>query len=268
MEKKKKSFKYRAVVITGGSSGIGESFLASIINLDQNVLICNLSRQKPKIEIENIRFNHFACDLSKSENIEAVVPQVIDLLDKNEPEGPVLLINNSGFGSYGEFQEMELSRQLEMVAVNVSAVVHLAGLLLPLMLRRGGAVVNVASTAAFQPTPYMATYGGTKAFLLNWSLALGEDLKETGVRVLAVCPGPTETNFFKLAGSDAGSNYRQSPEEVVDLTWKALAAGKSFVVTGWVNRLLACIVRFIPLSWLTKISREVLKQFRMQGRKR
>ncbi len=255
-------FRYSAVLITGGSSGIGASFLDSIINLDQNVLICNLSRQKPKRDISIERFYHFSCDLARAENIERVFPQVCDLLKEKQPDGPLLLINNSGFGSYGDFQDLDLSNQLNMVAVNVCAVVHLTGLFLPLLLERSGAVINIASTAAFQPTPYMATYGATKSFLLNWTLALGEDLKGRGVKMLAVCPGPTETNFFKLAGSDLGSNYRLSVEQVVDLTWKALERRKSFVVIGLINRLISCLVRWMPLSLATRISGMVLRRVR------
>lgn len=255
-------FKYSAVVITGGSSGIGASFLDSIINLDQNVLICNLSRQKPKRDIPINRFYHFSCDLTKAENIEAVFPQIRNLLKEKQPDGPLLLINNSGFGSYGEFQDLDLFNQLDMIAVNVCAAVHLTGLFLPLLLERSGAVVNIASTAAFQPTPYMATYGATKSFLLNWTLAVGEDLKGRGVEMLAVCPGPTETNFFKLAGSDLGSNYRLSVEEVVDFTWKALEDRKLFIVVGVINKLISCLVRWMPLSLATRISGIVLRRVR------
>lgn len=260
-------FKYSAVVITGASSGIGACFLDSIINLNQNILICNLSRQKPKKLISGGRFHHFPCDLSKAENIETVFPQICAILKEQQATGPLLLINNSGFGSYGEFQDSDLSNQLNMLSVNVCAVVHLTGLFLPLILDREGAVINIASTAAFQPTPYMATYGATKSFLLNWTLAIGEDLKGLGVQVLAVCPGPTETNFFKLAGSDLGSKHRQSPQEIVDLTWKALESQKSFVVTGLINKLISCLVRFIPLSWVTKVSGIILRRVRSRDTK-
>lgn len=260
-------FKYSAVIITGASSGIGKCFLDSILKLDQNVLICNLSRQKPEGLPSNDRFYHFPCDLTKCENIEIVFPRIHNLLQNKQPDGPLLLINNSGFGCYGEFQSQDLSNQLDMIALNIYAVVHLTGLFLPLILKRGGAIINVASTAAFQPTPYMATYGATKSFLLNWTLAISEDLKGTGVQILAVCPGPTETKFFKRAGSDLGSNYRQSPEAVVNLTWKALESRKLFVVTGLINKLISCLVRFMPLSSVTKVSGAILKRVRNQDTK-
>ena len=98
-----------------------------------------------------------------------------------------------------------------MIDLNVRAVVQLTGRLLPLLKARGGAIVNVASTAAFQPTPWMATYGATKAFVLNWSLALNQDLRGTGVRVLVVCPGTTETEFFKRAGRGEAPPAKISP---------------------------------------------------------
>src|SRR5690606_7363430 len=102
-----------------------------------------------------------------------------------------------GFGGYGTVETVGLHHQLSMVDLNVKAVIHLTALLLPDLRQRGGDIVNVGSTAAFQPTPYLATYGATKAFVFNWSLALGEELRGSGVRVLCLCPGPTESNFFR-----------------------------------------------------------------------
>ena len=115
-------------------------------------------------------------------------------------EGAIILINNSGFGDYGPMDLLDRDKQLNMMDLNMRAPVDLTLRLLPQLKERGGAVVNIASTAAFQPTPFMATYGSTKAFVLHWTLALTEDLKRTGVRVLAVCPGPTRSNFFRAAG--------------------------------------------------------------------
>src|SRR5207244_895627 len=109
-------------------------------------------------------------------------------LAREAPTGRILLINNSGFGTFGRFPEAELAKQLEMIDVNTRAVVHLTGLLLPLLQARGGAIITICSTMSFQPTPYAATYGATKAFALHWSLALNEELRGSGVRALAVCP--------------------------------------------------------------------------------
>src|SRR5690606_15585938 len=123
--------------------------------------------------------------------------KLLIFLQNEVPPGRILLINNAGFGFYGAFPEPDRSTLREMVAVNVGAVVDLTARLLPLLEARGGAIVTVASIAAFAPTAYMATYGASKAFLVNWSLALSEELRGRGVATLAVCPGPTATEFHR-----------------------------------------------------------------------
>ncbi|PWU05391.1 MAG: hypothetical protein C5B43_03410 [Verrucomicrobia bacterium] len=262
MEKSK--FEFSAVIITGGSSGIGASFLDYILKLEQNLVICNLSRRKPEIFEGKENCYHFECDLSKSPLIEEVVPKIKQLLDEKGIKGKILLINNSGFGEYGEFQNTNLSKQLNMINLNVCAVVHLTGLLLPIIIKNGGGIINVSSGVAFQPAPYMATYGATKSFILDWTLAIREDLRETGVRVLALCPGPTSSQFFKRAGFTLGEGKGmvQTPEEVVETAWKAYEADKGFVVSGFRNKLLVCIGKFLPLSFVARISGIIFKKFR------
>lgn len=169
---------YRAVVITGGSSSLGHSFLSLLNTIGYSGLICNLSRQKPELKNVESALKHFPCDLERFKEIEENCKSLIDFLEKSE--GPILLINNSGFGGYGCFPAPNLEHNLSMVDLNARAPLHLTGRLLPLLEVRGGAVVNIASTAAFQPTPFLATYGATKAFLLHWSLSLYEDLKPKG----------------------------------------------------------------------------------------
>jgi short-subunit dehydrogenase len=146
-------------------------------------------------------------------------------------------------------------------------VVHLTGLLLPRLKERGGAVVNVASTASFQPTPWMATYGATKAFVLNWSLALNQDLKGTGIHVLAVCPGPTATEFFRRAGLSEGSaaDFLSQPvDEVVAESLRALAAGRTLIVTGWKNKLGAIAGSIFPKPLVARIARMAIARYRMK----
>lgn len=259
---KNMGFKYSAVVITGASSGIGESFLKSILKLDQNIFICNLSRRKPEMDISGDKFRHFFCDLKEAENREYVFSEMVKLFKEKGIEGPILLINNSGFGDYGEFRDVVVKRQLDMISVNIMAVVHLTGLFLPILLKQGGDIINISSAAAFQPTPFMATYGASKSFILNWGLAIGEELKLAGVHVLTVCPGPTRTNFFKAADFDLGSNFYQSSEEVVQIAWRAMAAKKAFVVCGWRSRILTSVARLLPLAWLTKVSGTILRKVR------
>ncbi len=192
-----------------------------------------------------------------------MVGDVVSFLRREVATGRVLLINNSGFGSYGPFPEPNLGHHLEMVEVNVSAPVRLTGLLLPLLRERGGAVINVASVVSFQPTPYMATYGATKAFLLNWSLAINEEWRGTGVRALAVCPGPTSTEFHRRAGLMANSvadGLSMSGEEVARQALTALAAQRSLVVTGWTNKF-AALAGLLPRRLSTRLAGMVLKRY-------
>jgi short-subunit dehydrogenase len=196
--------------------------------------------------------------------------ELLRLLSEQGPSGGrILLINNSGFGSYGSFPEPGIARQLEMLDVNVRAPLLLTERLLPLLRARGGAVVNIASTAAFQPTAHMATYGATKAFLLNWSLALREELRGSGVHVLAVCPGPTTTQFFRNAGLQQAiipDSVGQSAPQVVDATFRALAAGRGLVVSGWKNKLTTFLASKLPKVFAARLAARVIAHFRPTGK--
>jgi short-subunit dehydrogenase len=172
-----------------------------------------------------------------------------------------LLINNSGFGSLGCFLESDLKQQVEMVDVNIRAVVDLTARLLPTIVSRGGGVINLASTAAFQSTPGMATYGATKAFLLHWSVALREEMKPHGVRVVAVCPGPTSTGFGARAGlgpKTVPSVLGQTPQEVAAIALRGFAADRAIVVCGFKNRGLAWFASHAPRSLSAHIAGRVI----------
>ena len=258
---------FSTVVITGGSSGIGKSFIELGAKLNAELVFCNLSRRDPAINISRKRLNHFPCDLSRAAEVGRGAREVEAFLLQNVPAGRVLLINNSGFGAYGRFPEPNLSHQLEMMDVNMRALVELTGLLLPLLRARGGAIINVASTAAFQPTAWMATYGATKAFVLHWSLALNEELRGTGVRALAVCPGPTGTEFYRRAGLKQGSVsslLSMTSEEVVELSLRALAAGRAQVVTGWKNKAYTFFSSKVPKPLVARLGAKVLARFRLK----
>lgn len=263
--------KLSAVIVTGGSSGIGKSFIGTTAKLQPSLHFCNLSRRIPDINLPELNLRHFACDLSKPEEIERAVPQLVAHLNVVIPQGRVLLINNSGFGAYGRFPEPNLGEQLAMADVNMRAVLHLTGLLLPELKRRGGAIMNVASTAAFQPTPYLATYGATKSFLLHWSVALGEELRGSGVPVLAVCPGPTSTGFSQRAGLKPGQlaeGPRMTSEQVVMASYRALAAGKSIVIPGAKNRFLAGLAGLVPKPLAARIAGRMIAGRRLPPEQR
>jgi short-subunit dehydrogenase len=257
--------KFGTVVVTGGSSGIGKSFIGTIGIMQPDLEFFNLSRHAPDINDSKLKLRHFPCDLAQPLQVEAVAAQLEEILNRGQPAGRILLINNSGFGSYGPFPEPNLAHQLGMIDVNMRALVQLTGLLLPVLRARGGVIMNIASTAAFQPTPWMATYGATKAFVLHWSLALDEDLHGSGVRALAVCPGPTATNFFKAAGLGAAplpESSGETCEQVVMTSLRALAAGKSLVVSGWRNRVLAAMGARVPKPLAARIAAKVIARYR------
>ena len=163
--------RFSVIIITGGSSGIGCSIIKAIRKIAPDVQMCNLSRSNPDIFLGD-NGKHYPVDLSDAQALAEAAEALKARIDFAR-EGEVLLVNNSGFGDYGRFPDMEIGKQLTMIDLNVRAVVDLSARLLPAILPRGGTIVTIASTAAFQPTPYLTTYGATKAFVRNWSLALG-----------------------------------------------------------------------------------------------
>ena len=172
-----------------------------------------------------------------------------------------VLINNAGFGAHGPFAETDLAVELEMVQVNVVAVMELTKRLLPGMLeRRRGMILNVASTAAFQPGPLMAVYYATKAYLLSFSEALANELRGTGVSVTALCPGPTRTSFQQRSGMEHSrlmSGALMEAEAVARCGYEGLMRRKVVVIPGWKNRLLAFGVRLLPRSVVTRAVRRL-----------
>jgi len=207
-----------------------------------------------------------AVDLSNFRALGEKTAELVAWLREAAPAGRVMLVNNSGFGGYGLVDEIGREHQVEMIDVNVRAVVDLTVRLLPVLRERGGVVINIASTAAFQPTAFMATYGATKAFLLHWSLALDAELRGSGVRALAVCPGPTATEFFRRAGLKKGAvtgRWGQSAEQVVEEVFRALARGRAQVVCGWLNWVVAAMAARLPKPVAARLGKAVLARFRM-----
>jgi hypothetical protein len=156
-----------------------------------------------------------------------------------------VLINNAGVGLHAEFVKADVDMISRQVQLNIATPTELARALLVGMLERDrGAMVNVASTAAFQPVPYMAVYGATKSYVLSFTEALWAETRRTGVRVAALCPGTTDTGFFEMAGENAAVGRRMSPEPVVEAAFKALDRRRCSVVPGLGNRLLTASSRF------------------------
>jgi short-subunit dehydrogenase len=249
-------------LITGASSGIGEVFARKLAARGRNVLL--VARSEDKLitlcnelgRSNSIRAQYVALDLSGPESGAR-------LFEEAEQRGLSvdMLINNAGFGSMGDFSKLDLARELNMIDLNVKSLVELTHRFLqPMIERRQGAIINVASTAAFQPVPYMATYAATKAFVLSFSEALWEENHAYGIKVMALCPGVTETNFFEAArGQKPPARMSQTPEEVVDTALRGLAHGRSHIISGWTNYLMTQSERLAPRSLITRVAGRMMR---------
>ena len=249
-------------LITGASSGIGEVFARKLAARGRNVLLVARSEEKLVTlcnelgRSNSIRAQYVALDLSKPESAAALFAEAA-----KRGLSVDMLINNAGFGSMGEFSQLDLARELNMIDLNVKSLVELTHLFLaPMLERKQGAIINVASTAAFQPVPFMATYAATKAFVLSFSEALWEENRAHGIKVLALCPGVTETNFFEAArGFKPPARASQTPEEVVDTALRGLERGKSHIISGWMNFITTQSERLMPRSTITRVAGRLMR---------
>jgi short-subunit dehydrogenase len=232
-------------LVTGASSGIGAAFARALSRRGHALVL--VARRRERLEAlatELGRAEVLAADLGAGDGVERVAARALALGDVE------LVVNNAGFGTRGAFAELDGARESEMVRLNVLAPVALTHRLLPSLLARGrGGIINIASIGAFQPVPFMATYGASKAFVLSWSEALAEELRPSGVRVLCVCPGPTESEFFDIAGLPEPMRKLPHTMSAETLVARALAAfddGRAVLTPGAINWLSAFAVRLAP----------------------
>ena len=253
---------FSCIIITGASSGIGRELLSRIEYSDTTAAVFNLSRTAPEGISKALNFTHLNCDLSQPSHIETVVAELKKLMPR---EGRILLINNSGFGAYGEFPAPGIDHTLKMIDVNSRAPVHLTGLLWDKLKAQGGQVANVASLAGYQPTPLMSTYAATKAFLLNWSIALNAEGKAFGVTCTAICPGPVSTNFSKAAGFESSTGIGgQTVQECVEESLRAMSKQRPQVITGWKNRLIGFLSARLPKPLAAKIGLRMIRKLKLE----
>jgi len=255
-------------LITGASSGIGEAFARKLAARGRNVLL--VARSEDRLitlcnevgRINSIRAQYFPLDLT-----EPGAPA--RLLEETEKRGLEIdmLVNNAGFGSMGDFTTLDLVNELRMIDLNVKSLVELTyRFLLPMRERRQGIIINVASTAGFQPVPFMANYSATKAFVLSFTEALWEENRPHGIQMMALCPGVTETNFFEAANMHRPPmRVAQTPEEVVEAALSGLARRKSHVVSGWTNFFMIEAQRLVPRSLVARMAGRVLRSHKGNG---
>jgi len=246
-------FKGKWAIVTGASAGIGTALARELASHGANLILT--ARRKDRLE-------SLAAELTtKGIEVRTVVADLNDpaapqqIYDATEGAGLAvdILVNNAGLGQFGAFVQSEMEQELSQVRVNCEAVVRLTRLFVPRMVeRKRGWIMILASTASFQPVPYISTYAATKAFDRMFALGLAEEVARFGVKVTALCPGPTESEFFSVARAESlKSHGAQSAEDVARIGVAALARGKRTIVpyfSGWFTSLL---VRVLPNGLIT-----------------
>jgi hypothetical protein len=255
----------KTALITGASFGIGMEFARIFAREGYNLVLVARTAD---------RLRQLASELEKTHSTRSLILAV----DLTEPGAPAylldqttradiqvdVLVNNAGFGQYGLFADSDLEECLRQIQLNVTTLTHLTRLYLPAMMeRQSGGILNVASTAAFQPGPLMAVYFATKAYVLHFSEALANELRGSGITVTCLCPGATATEFHKRANA-TGQRFLKfgsmDARTVAEDGYRAMVAGKPVVISGFKNWLLAQSVRFSPRRLVTAIARKIQEQ--------
>jgi len=253
----------QTALITGASAGLGYEFAKLFARDEYNLVL--VARSGPKLDElgEQLRQRHGIS--VKTIPLDLGLPRAAqDLFEETQRAGVHvdILVNNAGYGKSGEFAAIPLEAEYGQIQLNVTALTLLTKLYLgPMLERRSGKIMNVASTAAFQPGPLMAVYYATKAYVLSFSEAIADELRNSGVQVTCFCPGATLTEFQKRAETENSRLFKQlapmDAKTVAEDGYRALMAGKRLTISGFKNWLVAESVRFAPRKWVTAISRWV-----------
>ncbi|WP_352423461.1 SDR family oxidoreductase [Proteiniphilum sp.] len=254
----------KVAFITGASKGIGlEIARIHAAHGDDLILTArslhDLQEIKTHFECEYpVKVTIIAKDLSMAGSAEEVFDEI-----KQQHIDVDYLVNNAGFGDYGYFADTNWDRYSAMINLNISSLTELCHLFISdWQGRKAGKILNVASTAAFQPGPKMAVYFATKAYVLSFSQAIGQEVKKDGITITAFCPGPTNTNFMDdsqmIVSRMVAGHKLPAPKEVARCAYKAMISGKSVAIHGTKNRIMANLNRFVPRSWATKITDKLL----------
>ena len=251
-------------LITGASSGLGEEFARQLARENNDLVL--VARREDRLravaaeamKLGSSRVEVIASDLGKPDaaaNLQQEVTRRGIEID--------CLVNNAGFGTHGIFHKLPLEREIEEIDLNITALVALTRIFIEGMVaRRRGTIINVASTAAFQPVPYMATYAATKAFVLNFSEAVSHEVRSSGVTVMALCPGPTRTEFQGTAGVEGSSFPSFAYMDAATVVAQALASakrGKAVRINGIINQVMAQSNRFSPRAITARIAGAMFK---------
>jgi short-subunit dehydrogenase len=259
-------FKNRRVIVTGASAGIGRELAhrfaadgASLLLVARRADVLEELAAELREKGGAAAAHTCAIDLAAEGACEEVVKAATSLMG-----GVDVLINNAGIGEYGAFVDKTLDENERMMRLNMSALVKLTQLCLPSMLeRREGWIMNVSSMAAYQPTPYMSLYGATKSFVLNFSWGLWAEVRDRGVVVTCVCPGPVRTGFFSRGGYEVRmrdfSKVMVEPAWIAEQAYRALVRGRAAWVPGRMNRFSIVVQRFFSTSFVARLTAKLLK---------
>lgn len=251
------------VLITGGSGGIGfelaklyarDHYKIILVARDLSALEKNAKALREEFAVEVLCY---AIDLTKATSAE----ELFAWLTSHSIHLDVL-INNAGFGLYGAFSTTDLASETDMIALNITSLTQLTKLALTGMHKnKRGHIINVASTAAFEPGPFMSVYFATKAYVLSFSEALAEELSGSGIAVTTLCPGPTATNFEKAAAAESTSLFKgklMTAKEVAHIAYAGIKKKQRIIITGFSNKLMVLATRFAPRTLLTKVMRRMM----------
>jgi short-subunit dehydrogenase len=253
-------------LITGASSGIGKAFAQELAARKINLVLVSRSEEKLHQLAKQLQEQYqIQVDVIVKDLTETDASDVVFDATKTKKLTIDLLINNAGFGDYGDFAERDRERQIKIVQLNILALVDLTHKFLPLMRqRRSGSIINVSSITAFQPIPYLSVYAASKAFILSFSEALWAENRHYGVRVLVTCPGPIETNFFAEANFPptllGNVDKAYSSKEVVYQSLQALENGQPTLIMGDITtQIRSTLARLVPRKLLLSL---LAKQFK------
>ncbi len=253
----------QTALITGASGGIGLEFARIFAREGYDVVLVARSADKLAALAESLSAEFGVSALAHPADLtDPAAPDALFAAMQEKGIAVDVLVNNAGFATFGHFVETDLQQELDEIQLNITALTHLSKLFgREMAARRRGGILNVASTAAFQPGPLMAVYYASKAYVLSFSEALANEMADFGVTVSVLCPGATVTDFFDRADmgkSGLTKNMRMmSAKDVAELGYRGLMNGKTVVITGWMNRILAFSNRFAPRSLAAKIARKL-----------
>ncbi|MGG1679796.1 SDR family NAD(P)-dependent oxidoreductase [Neobacillus sp. NRS-1170] len=251
----------KTALITGATSGLGYEFVKLLANDGYNLVLVARDEEK----LKEIKQSYSQLEVTVIPKDLSVIGAAKEVFNEIEDRGIDIdvLVNNAGFGLMGSFDELDIQKQLNMIQLNITALTELTYYCLQKMKQRNvGKILNVASTAAFQPGPQMAVYYATKAYVLSFSEALVEELSGSAVTVTTLCPGPTKTNFGAVANVEGTKMFSRAmaSDEVAKSGYKALMNGKRVVVTGGFNKAGALGAKFMPRSLAAKVAKYVAEE--------